>query len=65
MQSSEDEEDFEIVPQEPDDADAEMWDVEGENEDEIKQAHINSRSLPAVTSLRVTHSLCRAWYHHA
>lgn len=32
--------DFEIVPQEADDAD--MWDVEGENEDEIKQAKIKS-----------------------
>lgn len=32
--------DFEVVPQEADDGD--MWDVEGENEDEIKQAKIKS-----------------------
>lgn len=34
--------DFEIVPQDQDDDDAEMWDAEGENEDEIKQAKIKS-----------------------
>ena len=44
MQSSEGEDDFEVVPQEPDDADEEMWDVENENQDEIKQAHIRSES---------------------
>ena len=44
MQSSEDEDDFEVVPQEPDDADEEMWDVEDEDQDEIKQAHINSKT---------------------
>lgn len=44
MQSSEGEDDFEVVPQEPDDADEEMWDVEDENQDEIKQAHIRSGS---------------------
>ena len=34
---------FDVVPQENDD-DVEMWDAEGENEDEIKQAHILSTS---------------------
>lgn len=42
-QSSED--DFEVVPQEPDGADAEMWDVEDENLDEIKRAHVKSKSF--------------------
>lgn len=39
--SSADEDDFEVVPQEPD-GDLEMWDVENENEDEARQAKIKS-----------------------
>ena len=54
MQSSEDEDDFEVVPQEPDDADEEMWDVEDENQDEIKQAHIKSETLTSVASIRTS-----------
>lgn len=36
--------DFEVVPQDQDD-DTDMWDVEGENEDEVKQAKIKSGCL--------------------
>ena len=34
VSSDDDHDDFEIVPQDPDD-DVDMWDVDGENEDEI------------------------------
>lgn len=37
-----DDDDFEIVPQQNDDA-IDMWDVEGENEDEAKQAKIKGQ----------------------
>ena len=37
--------DFEVVPQDNSDDDADMWDVEGENEDELKQAKIKSEYL--------------------
>ncbi|KAG5652171.1 hypothetical protein H0H81_006011 [Sphagnurus paluster] len=49
--SDDDEDDFEVVPQEPD-GDVDMWDVEGENEDELKQAKI--RKLGLVTPEAVT-----------
>lgn len=39
--------DFEVVSQEMDD-DAEMWDVENENEDDIKQSHIQSMFLASI-----------------
>ena len=45
------------MPQEPDDADEEMWDVEDENQDEVKQAHIKSQSLnfpPQAYELLIT-----------
>ena len=35
--------DFEVVPQEPDNA--EMWDVNDENEDELKSSEIKSISF--------------------
>lgn len=38
--SSMQDDDFEVVPQ--DDQDVEMWDVSNENEDALKQAHIQS-----------------------
>ncbi|THV04839.1 FtsJ-domain-containing protein [Dendrothele bispora CBS 962.96] len=48
--SEDDEDDFEVVPMEEDDA--ELWDVENENEDEIKQEKI--RRLGLVTPEAVT-----------
>lgn len=54
--SSDNEDDFEIVPQE-EDSDADMWDVEDENEDEIKQEKIRSMSrvtfISSVTDLQI------------
>ena len=41
----EDDDDFEVVPQTQDDGDVDMWDVEGEDEDEIKQEKIRSMFL--------------------
>jgi len=42
--ASEEDDDFEVVPQDHDD-DTDMWDAEGENEDEAKQAKIRSTSF--------------------
>ncbi|KAK0478526.1 Spb1 C-terminal domain-containing protein [Armillaria novae-zelandiae] len=50
-QHDDDDDDFEIVPQENDDT-VDMWDVEGENEDEAKQAKI--KALGLVTPEAVT-----------
>ena len=41
VSASEDEDDLEIVPQDQED-DTDMWDVENEDEDEIKQEKIRS-----------------------
>lgn len=49
-QQSEDDDDFEIVPREADN-DADMWDVENENEDAVKQAKINSKSRGLILEL--------------
>lgn len=38
-----DDDEFEIIPQEPED-DVHMWNVEDENEDEVKRAKIQSTS---------------------
>ncbi|CAE6473359.1 unnamed protein product [Rhizoctonia solani] len=43
------EDDFEIVPQEPADDDTPMWDVDNEDEDEAKQAYIQSKPSTAQT----------------
>lgn len=40
---SDDDDDFEVVPLAQDDGDVDMWDVEDENEDEIKDEKIRSR----------------------
>ena len=64
MSDGDDYSDFEVVPQDKDD-DVDMWDVEGENEDVIKQAKIQSKhpspiyilpSLAHFTRLRRTRS---------
>lgn len=44
------EDDFEVVPQNRDD-DTNMWDAEAENEDEVKQTEIHSKSFPRSTRL--------------
>jgi len=41
MTSNEEDDDFDIVPQEPDDLS--MWDIEDDNEDEAKQAIVKSK----------------------
>ncbi|KAL0951056.1 hypothetical protein HGRIS_007795 [Hohenbuehelia grisea] len=51
-----DDDDFDIVPQEPDDAD-DMWDVEGENEDEIKQARISKYGLVTPEAMTLAQQL--------
>ena len=43
VSSDDDHDDFEIVPQDPD-GDVDMWDVDGENEDEIKREKVQSTS---------------------
>lgn len=61
FQASDD--DFEVVPQDDDD-DVTMWDVEGENEDELKQEKIKSMSLVLLLlSLEriLTFFFFRAW----
>ncbi|KAH9937153.1 Spb1 C-terminal domain-containing protein [Fomitopsis serialis] len=55
--SSEDEDDFEVVPQEPDHADEGMWDVEDENEDELKQAHIQKHGLVTPEAVTIAQQL--------
>ncbi|KAI0068377.1 FtsJ-domain-containing protein [Artomyces pyxidatus] len=50
-----DEDDFEVVPQEPDDT--EMWDVEGENEDEAKQNHIRKHGLLTAEAVTLAQQL--------
>ena len=58
MSDGDDYSDFEVVPQDKDD-DVDMWDVEGENEDEIKQAKIQSQHpspIYILPSLAPTHS---------
>ncbi|KZT75162.1 hypothetical protein DAEQUDRAFT_748241 [Daedalea quercina L-15889] len=57
MEPSEDEADFEVVPQEPDDADEGMWDVEDENQDEIKQSHINKHGLITPEAVTIAQQL--------
>ncbi|PCH33833.1 hypothetical protein WOLCODRAFT_63279 [Wolfiporia cocos MD-104 SS10] len=52
---SEDEDDFEVVPQQPDDV--EMWDVEDENEDELKQAHIRKHGLITPEAVTIAQQL--------
>nr|VWO94241.1 Uncharacterized protein [Ganoderma boninense] len=42
--------DFEVVPQDEDD-DVEMWDVDGENEDEVKQAKIQTEAVTLAQAL--------------
>lgn len=48
---SDDGDDFEIVPLASDDGDVDMWDVEDENEDEIKQEKIRSKTDLDLISL--------------
>lgn len=59
MSGEDDFDDFEIVPQDKDD-DVDMWDVEGENEDEIKQAKIQSMASPFPSCLPPADSWCSA-----
>ncbi|TFY80478.1 hypothetical protein EWM64_g3534 [Hericium alpestre] len=51
-----DDSDFEVVPQEPDD-DVDMWDVEGEDEDEVKQAHIRKHGLLSAEAVTLAQQL--------
>lgn len=44
ISDGDDDDDFEVVPQQPDD-DVNMWNAEDENEDEVKKAKIQSKSL--------------------
>lgn len=45
--STPDGDDFEVVPAAVSDDNVDMWDVENNNEDEIKQEHIKSMPLVA------------------
>ncbi|KAF7799012.1 hypothetical protein EIP86_010242 [Pleurotus ostreatoroseus] len=55
-EGEEDEDDFEIVPQEPED-DVDMWDVEDENEDELKEEMIKQRGLTTVEAVTIAQQL--------
>ncbi|KAI1793875.1 Spb1 C-terminal domain-containing protein [Ganoderma leucocontextum] len=48
--------DFEVVPQDQDD-DVEMWDVDGENEDEVKQAKIQKHGLVTAEAVTLAQAL--------
>ncbi|KAI0051715.1 hypothetical protein FA95DRAFT_1534057 [Auriscalpium vulgare] len=50
-----DDDDFEIVPQEPDDGG--MWDVEDENEDDAKQARIRKNGLLTAEAVTLAQQL--------
>ncbi|KAI0080260.1 hypothetical protein K474DRAFT_1657968 [Panus rudis PR-1116 ss-1] len=52
-----DEDDFEVVPQEHSDEDDTMWDVEGENEDEIKQEKIKKHGLLTAEAVTLAQQL--------
>ncbi|THG99899.1 hypothetical protein EW026_g2532 [Hermanssonia centrifuga] len=54
--SEEDEDDFEIVPQQPED-DIDMWDVGDENEDEIKQEKIRKHGLTSAEAVTLAQQL--------
>ena len=45
--------DFEVVPQNSD-TDTEMWDATEENEDEVKQKHIQSKLSRSILCLDLT-----------
>ncbi|KAL7285148.1 hypothetical protein ACG7TL_000240 [Trametes sanguinea] len=49
--------DFEVVPQDRSDDDADMWDVEGENEDELKQAKIQKHGLTTAEAMSLATAL--------
>ncbi|KAL1951683.1 hypothetical protein VTO73DRAFT_832 [Trametes versicolor] len=49
--------DFEIVPQDASDDDMDMWDVEGEDEDEIKQAKIRKHGLTTAEAMTLATQL--------
>ncbi|CAE6378114.1 unnamed protein product [Rhizoctonia solani] len=55
--SDEDEDDFEIVPQEPEHDDTPMWDVDNEDEDELKQAYIQKYGLLTPEAQTLAHQL--------
>ncbi|KAF9822007.1 hypothetical protein IEO21_00001 [Rhodonia placenta] len=55
-QTSDDEDDFEVVPQDPDDS-AYMWDVENENEDELKEAKIRKHGLVTPEAVTIAQKL--------
>ena len=60
--SNSDGDDFEVVPQAPDDDDGDVWDVEDENEDEVKQDKIKSMPILALSSCTNILTLC-VTYH--
>ncbi|KAG8932073.1 AdoMet-dependent rRNA methyltransferase spb1 [Tulasnella sp. 418] len=55
VEGSEDDDDFEVVPQEQDDAT--MWDVEDEDADEKKQRHINDVGLVTAEAITLAQQL--------
>jgi hypothetical protein len=57
--------DFELVPQDRD-LDTNLWDAEGENEDDVKRVKIRSKSFKWNTSLLLTLPLypIRIWPHY-
>ncbi|KAF5377607.1 hypothetical protein D9615_005314 [Tricholomella constricta] len=54
--ASEDDDDFEVVPQEPD-GDVDMWNAEDENEDEVKQAKIKKLGLFTPEAVTIAQQL--------
>ncbi|KAI8980692.1 Spb1 C-terminal domain-containing protein [Trametes punicea] len=53
----EDLDDFEVVPQDRSDDDVDMWDVDGENEDEVKQAKIEKHGLTTAEAVSLATAL--------
>ncbi|KAI0361270.1 hypothetical protein OH77DRAFT_1417509 [Trametes cingulata] len=56
-EEEDDYDDFEVVPQDRSDDDADMWDVEGENEDELKQAKIQKHGLTTAEAMTLATQL--------
>ncbi|KAI0961834.1 hypothetical protein AcW1_000809 [Taiwanofungus camphoratus] len=54
--SDDGEDDFEVVPQEPDD-DVDMWDVDNDDEDEVKNASIKSHGLVTAEAVTIAQQL--------
>ncbi|KZO96015.1 hypothetical protein CALVIDRAFT_515292 [Calocera viscosa TUFC12733] len=57
VSTKEDEDDFEIVPREPDSDDGESWDVQDENEDALKEQHRQKYGLLTPEALTLASQL--------